>query len=242
MLLRNLVEKLRARDWFTVGVELLIVILGIFIGLQANEWAVARRERSEERVYIERLLSDSDSNVASLQWLVVVLKRRADAIHALDMALRDAGPLPSEKAMNDALCRWFVAPADRIQRGTYTELLSAGRLGLIRNGTLRTLLAREDSAHAESGRSDLLIPMVQRLAAPLEAHRTWTIVGDERSRRDIACRFDVPGMRADPAMSSTLAQLYRDQTSHLSYRRRELEAVVATRKELLRALGRPSEQ
>ena len=46
MLLRNLVEKLRARDWFTVGVELLIVIVGIFIGLQANEWAVARRERS----------------------------------------------------------------------------------------------------------------------------------------------------------------------------------------------------
>ena len=236
MLLRNLVERIRARDWFTVGVELLIVIVGIFIGLQANEWAVARRERSEERLYIERLLSDSDSNVASLQGLVAVLKRRADTIHALDAALRDAGPPPSEKAMIDALCRWFVAPAGRVQRGTYTELLSAGRLGLIRNGTLRTLLAREDGAHTESDRLDELIPMVQRAAAPLEAHRIWTIVGNDRARSDIACRFDLPGMRADPAMSSALAQLYRDQTTHLSIRNRELEAVIATREELLRAL------
>jgi len=34
MILRRIVESLRARDWFTVAIELVIVVLGVFIGIQ----------------------------------------------------------------------------------------------------------------------------------------------------------------------------------------------------------------
>jgi len=36
MILRRIVENVRARDWFTVTIEFLIVVVGIFVGLQAQ--------------------------------------------------------------------------------------------------------------------------------------------------------------------------------------------------------------
>jgi hypothetical protein len=39
MILRRITANFRRQDWTAVVVELLIVVLGVFIGLQAQEWA-----------------------------------------------------------------------------------------------------------------------------------------------------------------------------------------------------------
>jgi hypothetical protein len=59
MLLSRLMRSLRERDWFFVGVELLVLVLGIVLGLQASEWASERRDRAEEQNYLRRLLEDN---------------------------------------------------------------------------------------------------------------------------------------------------------------------------------------
>ena len=42
MILRRLTNAIRRRDWFTVVIETLIVVLGVFLGLQVNNWNVLR--------------------------------------------------------------------------------------------------------------------------------------------------------------------------------------------------------
>ena len=42
MILRRLTDALRKQDWFTVVIETLIVVLGVFLGLQVNNWNEAR--------------------------------------------------------------------------------------------------------------------------------------------------------------------------------------------------------
>ena len=42
MILRRLAESIRKQEWFTVVLEVLIVVVGIFIGLQVDEWNRAR--------------------------------------------------------------------------------------------------------------------------------------------------------------------------------------------------------
>ena len=39
MILRRLTTALRKQDWFTVVIETLIVVLGVFLGLQVNNWS-----------------------------------------------------------------------------------------------------------------------------------------------------------------------------------------------------------
>jgi hypothetical protein len=45
MIFKRAVAKLRAQDWMAITIELLIVIIGVFIGIQAANWNQARIER-----------------------------------------------------------------------------------------------------------------------------------------------------------------------------------------------------
>ena len=54
VILRRLAEAIREQNWFTVALEILIVVVGIFIGLQANDWNQARIDRELEVRYLER--------------------------------------------------------------------------------------------------------------------------------------------------------------------------------------------
>ena len=38
MILRRITEAFRKQDWFTVAVETLIVVLGVFLGIQLGNW------------------------------------------------------------------------------------------------------------------------------------------------------------------------------------------------------------
>ncbi|MEH6743395.1 hypothetical protein [Hyphomonas sp.] len=58
MILRRLTTALRKQDWFTVVIETLIVVFGVFIGLQVNNWNVARGNRVAEADFMERLHPD----------------------------------------------------------------------------------------------------------------------------------------------------------------------------------------
>ena len=44
MILRRLAEGVRQQDWFTVVVEVLIVVVGIFLGLQVDDWNEGRQD------------------------------------------------------------------------------------------------------------------------------------------------------------------------------------------------------
>ncbi|MEO1174507.1 MAG: hypothetical protein AAFX94_21000, partial [Myxococcota bacterium] len=77
------------RDWFAVVIDLSIVVVGVFLGLQVQEWNARRIERNLEQNYIERLAVDftniekdlarcQDVYRSSLRALNIV----SDAIHA----------------------------------------------------------------------------------------------------------------------------------------------------------------
>ena len=42
MILQRLATSIRKQDWFTVFIETLIVVLGVFLGIQLGNWNEAR--------------------------------------------------------------------------------------------------------------------------------------------------------------------------------------------------------
>lgn len=235
MLPRRMLQHVRRHDWFAVGVDLVIVILGIFIGLQATLWVEGARDRAAERRYLERLREDSVANETALERAIAVYDRRGATLAAVAAALERQGAMPESAELSDVMCRWFIQPAVGVRRGTYLELISTGRLALLRDESLRMLLTTEEAAHAEAARLDILAPVMFQVAAPLNDHRDWRI-GDARAG-EVDCSFDAAGMRADPRMGSVVAQLYRDQATHRFFREQELTAVRGTRERLDHLLG-----
>lgn len=244
MIRRRFLDGIKRQDWLAVVTDLVIVVLGIVIGLQASQWVQTRQDVETERRYLKRLLADSNSNVGALKQAIGVNDRRASTLSSLAAALENGGPAPSQADLSNVMCRWFIQPAVNVRRGTYVELVSSGRLALLRDEDLRGRLALEQAAHDEAERLDLLAPAVFQVAAPLADYREWRIVGTGAGTgagaSGVDCIFDVAGMRADRRIPSVVAQLYRDQSTHKAFRQRELDAVRATSARLSQLLGRPS--
>jgi hypothetical protein len=225
-------RNLRGRDWFSIGVELLVVILGIVLGLQASDWAGERRDRAEEQQYLRRLLDDNVANQAIVRAGLERNRHTAGLARSIAAALATAQGQPDEQAMTTALCKWFVQPVLHLQRSTYAEMLASGKLLLLRDQHLRAQLAEEDATHDEVHRLDVLIAPMEHAAEPLERHTSWYIADGEDNAADVdparaACHFDVEGMRRDPKTQSALAQVYRYEILFAMFHEREIKALVA---------------
>lgn len=55
MIFRRLSANLRAQNWTAVAIELAIVIVGVFIGVQAANWNQARQERQKTNLLLSQL-------------------------------------------------------------------------------------------------------------------------------------------------------------------------------------------
>ena len=63
MILRRLTTAFRKQDWFTVLIETLIVVLGVFLGIQLGNWNEARANRAGLTRALERLEAEAAQNI-----------------------------------------------------------------------------------------------------------------------------------------------------------------------------------
>jgi len=88
MILRRIVEHLRLQHWTAVGIELLIVILGVFIGTQVSNWNLERttnRQAAEFTVHLKEDLREEDWGYQMMvQYSRVALENAERAVQALD--------------------------------------------------------------------------------------------------------------------------------------------------------------
>lgn len=66
MILRRITDAFRKRDWFTVGIETLIVMFGVFLGLQVNNWNAKRIARTEANDLLQRMSLEAEATRADL--------------------------------------------------------------------------------------------------------------------------------------------------------------------------------
>ncbi|MCC6788995.1 MAG: hypothetical protein IT547_14270, partial [Hyphomonadaceae bacterium] len=45
MILRRVMEHLRKQEWTAIGIDFVIVVLGVFVGIQVSNWNEGRLER-----------------------------------------------------------------------------------------------------------------------------------------------------------------------------------------------------
>jgi hypothetical protein len=148
-MLRRLTQALREQNWTTISVEFVLLVLGVFLGIQAANWNQTRQEHALETEYIARLQRDFSAIDARLSINLTRWESTAAGtvrlINDLD-AFRQRGTWPRAKA--EMLRDLDAAMGSRIpapRAASYVELLSAGRLGLLRDSRLREALADYDT-------------------------------------------------------------------------------------------------
>lgn len=66
MILRRLKEHVRDQNWFAVALDFVIVIVGVFIGIQLGNWNSARADKVAGEAYLARIAEDIRSDDARL--------------------------------------------------------------------------------------------------------------------------------------------------------------------------------
>jgi hypothetical protein len=142
MRLHHVVESARDHNWFVVGVELIIVIVGVFIGIQVANWNEDRLDQKRAHSYLVRISADLEADIDSyrdrLRFWQAVEEYGATAIDYADTGLLD------DHSKWDVLLAYFQASQLAefyTTDATYDEIKGAGELGLIADLELRNSLA-----------------------------------------------------------------------------------------------------
>lgn len=141
MIPRRVAEHMKQQHWTAFFIEVVIVILGVFIGLQVNNWNEARGERAAEIGYLGALKEDVDYSTGKLQRLIRNMEEQQVAREKLYAYATDPKAI-LEPADRDRLLLLglFQLPAVDINQVTYETLKSSGRLSLMRSPALVTEL------------------------------------------------------------------------------------------------------
>jgi len=143
-------RHLRRQDWFAVGIELLIVILGVFLGLQVNEWAADRADQRRSEMYVERLVVDLQTDLQRRQELVAYYDAVFDSAERAHAMLSD--PRSDNRALIINAYRATEYNYSPPTSATWDEIVSSGDLSLLPTPALEGASAyfRDDTARTVS--------------------------------------------------------------------------------------------
>ncbi|MEJ2129077.1 MAG: hypothetical protein P8X81_09535 [Woeseiaceae bacterium] len=143
MFLRRVWTQLANQDWPAVIIELFVVAVGIFLGLQASNWNDDLAERALERGYLIRLHEDMLASATGLEldneFLEKQLSDQEIVLAALDSCQLAA---EDELAMQRGIGTLGYLNSPRLFRRTFDELAASGRMDIIQNENIKAELAR----------------------------------------------------------------------------------------------------
>jgi len=175
MSLRTIAVRIRQHDWLAVGIELLVVVAGVFIALQVTNWNDDRKEAARGREYLQRLHDDMAQDVANLDAISGFWTRVRDYGEGA-VAYAEQGELVQGSAWKTLLAYYQASQLWPYRKPdvTFQEIQASGDLLLIRNAQLRARIARHYSATAGSQVVEVL-GLVPRYRERVRGMTPWKI-------------------------------------------------------------------
>jgi len=143
MIIRRIAEHAKSQDWFSVMVEFAIVVAGVFMGLQVQDWSEERKERIEENELLDRLYEETQELLEAQRRELQDLRARTDTLAGINPVLYSQEPA---RAFSVDECREIVAshvnrrPPDELP--VLDEMLATGEFGTLRDKVLKEQLRK----------------------------------------------------------------------------------------------------
>jgi hypothetical protein len=141
VILRRVIQHVREQNWTAVCIDFVIVVVGVFVGIQVANWNEARLETQRAQGFLERLSGDLDQELIEIDRRIAYVGRSIEYGEAA-LAWAEDGTLAQGSAWQTVLAFFQASrilpytPVDT----TYREMSSAGQLGLVRDAKLRASL------------------------------------------------------------------------------------------------------
>jgi len=129
MILRRIIAHLRKQEWTAIGLDLLIVVLGVFIGMQVSNWNASQVDQRALAKYMQDIAADIRADQAELARSEL---SALDRIGAANYMFREAGVTSAVDSITLSRASVSDAFTDRstfeIPAGSEITAAEAGRL------------------------------------------------------------------------------------------------------------------
>jgi hypothetical protein len=157
MILRRLSQSLKEQNWMAIVIEFILLVSGVFLGIQVANWNEARVERELVRGHLSEIARDLHTHISFSHELELSAMQRisaVDYIHAQAFGTRlpttivlaghpwkapNVMPFPANQ-LNQLLSAVNLTRVSVRARNGYESMVSSGRIGLIRNRKLASLI------------------------------------------------------------------------------------------------------
>jgi len=182
MVVRRFRDHVAEHNWFAVAVDFLIVVAGVFVGIQASNWNQERVNRAQGRAYRAMLIDDLEANQHDL----AVRKRYYDWVRGEGLKTLAAldGPRSNlgVQFLVDAYQASQIIPWS-LERNTYDQITAAGNMDLVGDTDLRDRISNYYVGSDVTGKNiESTMPYhdIIRRALPYAAqYRIRTICGEK---------------------------------------------------------------
>ena len=157
MIVSRFTQNIRKQNWFAVIVDVLVVIVGIFLGLQVTNWQADITEQKTAEKYLVRLSSDLQDDLQRMrhteQFWRIIKNYTEQSLNYLEEPEKN-----TRTSWNIVLGFFQASQIDPFQVNdiTYNELQQAGQLSLLENHVLRQKLAEYYSFNGSDIGSELM--------------------------------------------------------------------------------------
>lgn len=122
MLLRRVTQHVKDQNWFAVGIDFVIVVVGVFIGIQVANWNDARTNEYREAEILEtiyaELLEDRVEFQNGKESAMVTISSAAYVLEAAGLDVQDQLAMPVSKASDLGLSSNYAAVPEPITLST----------------------------------------------------------------------------------------------------------------------------
>jgi hypothetical protein len=122
-------------------VEFVIVVVGVFMGLQVQDWNEARKERIDEHDLLSRLYEETLGLLEAQREELVDLRARADVLMSVNPVLFSQEPsriISGKECENISSSHVFRRPPDELP--VLDEMLSTGRFDVLQDKFIKEQL------------------------------------------------------------------------------------------------------
>ncbi len=147
MIFRRLAGHLRHDNWFTVILELVIVVVGLFLAFQLDRWYESQRNKSDLQAHLVSLTEDFTDNETRLISAIGGGMQEMEAAIALRAEIRKDSPDLSVAELNQLISLTSSLSTFQAVDLTYRNLISGGMLAELLSSDLKRELAEFYAAY-----------------------------------------------------------------------------------------------
>ncbi len=182
MILRRITEHVKTQNWFAVALDFVIVVVGVFVGIQVSNWNEAQHAAAKEAVILSQLHDEFTQVAAGLEEARPRAKEKLDAVRSVLRVIREGVEPCDVEAFTITLQEAGSFTDGPPEPVTLVELLASGTFSALSSPELRKALT---AYHATmQSHAELVAVILDRASAPNEGFHDAVHVNPDHGSGD----------------------------------------------------------